>query len=155
MSTRANDRNRMEHHIAPATHIPWGISPDLAIEYPARPVSPSSEGSSPPDARLRSTSVPIMEDLAMKTMNDRATPVLLRFARIPIPPDGPVSVDCMECDSSVEIHQPDSELPDRMLGTCEQCQTWYLLECDPDAGQAALILLPDSSLLRGLLENQS
>jgi hypothetical protein len=77
-------------------------------------------------------------------------PVSLRFASTPIPPDEPVNVFCMECDHRVEIHQPDSELPERMLGTCEYCQTWYLVECDTDAGDAMLILLPDPSQFRNL-----
>jgi hypothetical protein len=25
---------------------------------------------------------------------------------------------------------PDPELPDRMLGTCSDCKSWYLLDCE-------------------------
>lgn len=141
MNARDHDRNTMEHPFAPAVPIPWGIVSDAMIDCPPRPVS------SPP-AR-------ITEDSVMKPDNDRTIPLSLRVARVPIPPDGPISVDCLECDTPVEIHQPDSELPERMLCTCEQCQSWYLLECDADADEALMILLPDPSLFRGLLDDQS
>jgi hypothetical protein len=35
---------------------------------------------------------------------------------------------CPRCRQSLELHQPDVELPDRLLGTCFHCRTWALLE---------------------------
>lgn len=88
----------------------------------------------------------------MGSVNEQA--VSLRFARLPIPPDGPINIDCLNCETPIEIHQPDSELPERMLGTCENCRTWYLVECDPNTGQAVLIQIPDPDLFLGLLDGQ-
>lgn len=40
---------------------------------------------------------------------------------------------CRNCGSDLGLHQPDPEMPERILGTCDECKTWYLfvgdLEC--------------------------
>lgn len=36
------------------------------------------------------------------------------------------------------IHQPDTRLPDRLLGTCPACRTWCLL----DGGLGLVAILP-------------
>jgi hypothetical protein len=33
---------------------------------------------------------------------------------------------CPQCGHALALHQPDPELPDRLLGTCEECKSWYL-----------------------------
>lgn len=33
---------------------------------------------------------------------------------------------CPHCQSELQFHQPDSELPDRLLAVCEDCHHWYL-----------------------------
>ena len=35
--------------------------------------------------------------------------------------------ECPGCGGDIELHQPDIELPNRLLGTCQDCKTWYLL----------------------------
>ena len=50
---------------------------------------------------------------------------------------------CARCQSELESHQPDVELPERLLGTCEGCGTWYLI--DADAG--VMFALPDVKTL--------
>ncbi len=35
---------------------------------------------------------------------------------------------CLECDSSMEIHQPNSEDPSLFLGVCADCGRWYRIE---------------------------
>ena len=35
--------------------------------------------------------------------------------------------ECQICGVYLDLHQPDSELPDRLLATCSHCKTWYLL----------------------------
>jgi hypothetical protein len=37
---------------------------------------------------------------------------------------------CRACGSELDLHQPDPEMPERLLGTCGDCKTWYLLEGD-------------------------
>jgi hypothetical protein len=45
---------------------------------------------------------------------------------------------CPECASPIVIHQPDTDLPDRLLGTCPRCGTWCLL----DGGLRLVAILP-------------
>jgi hypothetical protein len=57
---------------------------------------------------------------------------------IPIPAPG--GSTCGTCDVPLDIHQPDPDLPDRLLGTCRVCKAWWLLD-----GEAELMArLPDS-----------
>jgi hypothetical protein len=37
-----------------------------------------------------------------------------------------LSICCPACESSLTLHQPDPELPDRLLAVCEECRAWYL-----------------------------
>ena len=33
---------------------------------------------------------------------------------------------CPRCEGSLSVHQPDPELPKRLLATCDECKSWYL-----------------------------
>ena len=46
---------------------------------------------------------------------------------------------CQSCRSPLSLHQPDAEQPERLLGTCEACKAWYLI----DAADKAMLPLPD------------
>lgn len=46
---------------------------------------------------------------------------------------------CSRCGNVLEIHQPDENLPKRLLGTCDRCKAWFLIDLD----EAILVLLPD------------
>ena len=35
-------------------------------------------------------------------------------------------VRCPGCGSALILHQPDQELPDRLLATCPGCRSWYV-----------------------------
>ena len=35
---------------------------------------------------------------------------------------------CRTCWSDLILHQPDPEMPERILGTCDECKTWYLFD---------------------------
>jgi C4-type Zn-finger protein len=37
-----------------------------------------------------------------------------------------LSPQCPSCDETLILHQPDVELPDRLLATCENCKSWFL-----------------------------
>ncbi len=49
---------------------------------------------------------------------DREIVVNVRVATMPDCPDGLSNVACLRCGKALDIHQPDSENPDRMLATC-------------------------------------
>lgn len=34
---------------------------------------------------------------------------------------------CPQCGKGLSIHQPDEELPDRLLATCDHCKSWFLV----------------------------
>ena len=39
---------------------------------------------------------------------------------------------CDVCGGYLDLHQPDCELPNRLLATCGDCKTWYLLDDDEE-----------------------
>ena len=49
---------------------------------------------------------------------------------------------CQECESTLRLHQPDTELPDRLLGTCDDCKSWFLI----DVARGIVIPLCDQSM---------
>jgi hypothetical protein len=44
----------------------------------------------------------------------------------------------------LEFHQPDPDLPDRMLGICQACKTWVLINLGSD-GKPTMAELPRPS----------
>lgn len=62
--------------------------------------------------------------------------------------NGVVFVHCLQCDSPLRIHEPflneqdpekDSE---RLLGVCDCCRQWHLIEQSPDQNEAWIVGLP-------------
>jgi hypothetical protein len=37
-----------------------------------------------------------------------------------------LSLCCPRCEDLLVIHQPDPDLPNRLLATCGDCKTWYV-----------------------------
>jgi uncharacterized Zn finger protein len=58
---------------------------------------------------------------------------------------------CPACGKSMELHQPDSGFPERMLWTCEHCGTWFLMDLTPGKPEAVLVLLPDGDFFRNAM----
>jgi len=52
-----------------------------------------------------------------------------RFVSEPDSTEGAPMV-CRTCWSDLILHQPDPEMPERILGTCDECKTWYLVDGD-------------------------
>lgn len=48
---------------------------------------------------------------------------------------------CARCSAMLERHQPDSERPENILGTCADCGAWYLI----DEAREKVYPLPDLS----------
>jgi hypothetical protein len=44
---------------------------------------------------------------------------------------------CPNCQAPLEVHQPDVEHPERLLGTCKVCKAWCLIY--PDEGEVVQI----------------
>ena len=51
---------------------------------------------------------------------------------------------CLGCGSPLELHQPDGDAPQRLLGTCAVCGGWHLIDC----GGSVVVLLPDVTAFR-------
>jgi uncharacterized protein YbaR (Trm112 family) len=37
-----------------------------------------------------------------------------------------LTVSCPRCENPLTLHQPDEELAERLLATCEDCKSWFL-----------------------------
>lgn len=51
---------------------------------------------------------------------------------------------CLHCGEELAIHQPDPEMPERMLATCAECRSWYLIDCVA----SVMVLLPNAEDLQ-------
>jgi hypothetical protein len=51
---------------------------------------------------------------------------------------------CLRCGAALELHQPDGDAPQRLLGTCDACGGWHLIDCDG----SVVVLLPQAAALR-------
>ena len=56
-------------------------------------------------------------------------------------------VACALCTEPLGLHQPDPQDPDRLLGICQECHRWYLIEMMEEPGEAMMIMLPDGAWL--------
>jgi hypothetical protein len=54
------------------------------------------------------------------------------------------AVECACCQGILEVHQPDLERPDRLLGTCAECGSWFLI----DNEARVMLPLPDLRVTR-------
>jgi hypothetical protein len=43
---------------------------------------------------------------------------------------GQAAICCPQCENSLALHQPDPELPNRLLATCDDCKSWFLTDSD-------------------------
>jgi hypothetical protein len=50
----------------------------------------------------------------------------------------------------LSLTQPDLNSPERLLGVCEQCKHWFLIELMPDRIEGILCRLPDIKVIRQL-----
>ena len=56
----------------------------------------------------------------------------------------------MGCEAPLEVHQPDAEHPDRILGTCERCQGWVIVDFAPESDEGVMVFLPGENFLMSL-----
>jgi hypothetical protein len=68
----------------------------------------------------------------------------MEFSRLGAAPHDPAGYQCLRCQSILTIHQPDVDLPDRLLGTCRECRCWFLV----NAGSGILVRLPDQDAFK-------
>jgi hypothetical protein len=62
---------------------------------------------------------------------------------------GSQSLSCPDCQSPLNLIQPDENKPTRLLGTCDTCSKWaFLVELEPEWQKLLLIELPDGETIR-------
>jgi hypothetical protein len=62
------------------------------------------------------------------------------------------SLCCPDCQSLLNLHQPDEERPSQLLGTCDGCSRWFLLvETDLEWDGTLLFELPSADAIRAML----
>ncbi len=76
--------------------------------------------------------------------------VKLHFLRFPALFEDPFAAECLNCASDLTLHQPDMNTPERLLGVCESCKHWYLIDLVPDLSQGVMVWLPDQEVVRDL-----
>ncbi len=74
----------------------------------------------------------------------------LHFLRFPALFEEPVAAECLNCASDLTLHQPDMNSPERLLGVCESCKHWYLIDLLPDLTDGVFMRLPDHEVIRDL-----
>jgi hypothetical protein len=72
---------------------------------------------------------------------------VLHFPTATENPNGP---SCLNCSSRLSLSQPDMELPERLLGICEQCKRWFLIDMVSDQGEGTMVRLPEAHVIRSL-----
>jgi hypothetical protein len=74
----------------------------------------------------------------------------LHVLRFPAPDEHPISAECLNCSVPLSLSQPDLNSPERLLGVCENCKHWFLIDLIPDQTAGLLWRLPDSEVIRQL-----
>ena len=86
----------------------------------------------------------------------RKVPADLHVLRFPRVAAHPASAQCLSCSLPLSLSQPDLNAPERLLGVCERCGHWFLIDLIPDRTEGLLCRLPDIEVIRQLsFENPS
>jgi hypothetical protein len=78
-----------------------------------------------------------------------ADPVLVPTYDPVYVPDDLSEFSCPHCGELLSLHLPDPQLSERMLATCEECKSWYLL----DRVGCRIVMLPDFKPQKGELDS--
>jgi hypothetical protein len=68
----------------------------------------------------------------------------LDLLRLRPDPEDASGVRCPGCRDLLTLDQPDQERPERLLGTCERCRSWFLVHL----AARVMVRLPDEDELR-------
>ena len=74
--------------------------------------------------------------------------VSLAIVRVETGCDNKCAFMCMSCVCSLELYQPDSRFPDRLLGVCSKCEHWHIIDLIPDEDEVVMVLLPEAGLFQ-------
>ena len=82
-------------------------------------------------------------------------PVQLAMHRFSTLPEDIDEGCCLRCDVYLDLSQPDAGSPARMIGICNQCGRWYVIDLVPGTDAAVMVLLPDVGNFQDALANWS
>jgi hypothetical protein len=81
----------------------------------------------------------------------RELTIACNATKLTISAEGLEPPQCRKCQTALNIHQPDEDRPEHLLGTCAHCGEWYLIEYGPGLTEAFLFDLPNATLLRATI----
>ena len=58
-------------------------------------------------------------------------------------PEDPAWLNCTLCREPLALNQPDTDSPEHLVGVCEGCRRWHLIQLEPDGDGAILVVLPE------------
>ena len=73
----------------------------------------------------------------------------------------PMAVDhfrrahCRNCDLPLFLSQPNLTSPERLLGVCEECGRWFVIDLITDQTEGLLWRVPDTEVIRQLFVEDS
>jgi hypothetical protein len=80
----------------------------------------------------------------------KKVPAELEVLRFPAPSEHPVGPQCLNCSLPLALSQPDVNSPERLIGVCERCKGWFLIDLMLDEKEGLLWRLPNSEVIRRL-----
>ena len=89
-------------------------------------------------------------------MDRHSFDITLRVTALAISPGKYEQLYCPVCQAPLNLHQPEEEIPHRLLAscTCEECGLWLSLLVSPDRTKTYLIRLPVMAELWEALSRQ-
>jgi hypothetical protein len=82
----------------------------------------------------------------MPRSNSRSISLPLSISRFRAKDGELPRIRCRRCNALLQIHQPELETPERLLGTCPECHQWCLIESPAGQGWATIAAVPPGGL---------
>jgi hypothetical protein len=83
------------------------------------------------------------------------TTITWNITTLKISDDGFETPCCRNCQATLNVHQPDEDRPEHLLGTCAGCGAWYLIELDKEKTSAFMFDLPNVALIHAATAQSS
>lgn len=77
----------------------------------------------------------------------RQSTITWNVTALKISDDGLETPCCRDCEAPLNVHQPDEDRPEHLLGTCPRCGAWYLIEVGKGTTGAFMFDLPNVALV--------
>ena len=86
-------------------------------------------------------------------MNGTSFDLTVHVTLLPAQTGGLDQILCPVCHEPLNLHQPEPEIPHRILAscTCEECGLWYSLIVSPDRTEVFMVRLPVLAEIREVL----